>query len=102
MKPRDDDVIVVGGGGAGLAAGVSAAEHGGRAVVLECNPQPGGTTGIAIGSFTAAGTELQRAAGVVDRAEDHADHDHGGDAAYGRLRGEKGAQSINPFSHDRQ
>jgi len=60
------DVIVVGAGGSGLAAGYWAAEQGGRVLVLEKRPQPGGTTGIAVGSFTAAGTSLQRQAGVDD------------------------------------
>jgi len=48
------DVIVVGGGGSGLAAAVSAAQEGGRVLVLEKQKQIGGTTGIAVGSFTAA------------------------------------------------
>lgn len=65
------DVIVVGAGGSGLAAAHSAAEHGGRVLVLEKRPQPGGTTGIAVGSFTAAGTSLQRQAGVEDNPEQH-------------------------------
>ncbi len=65
------DVIVVGGGGSGLAAAVSAAERGLKVLLLEKNPQPGGTTGIAIGSFTANGTSLQTSAGIEDSAEDH-------------------------------
>jgi fumarate reductase flavoprotein subunit len=66
------DVIVVGGGGSGLAAAVSAAQHGGRVLVVEKLPQLGGTTGIAVGSFTAAGTRWQRAKGIVDSIADHA------------------------------
>ncbi len=65
------DVIVVGGGGSGLAAAVSAAERGLAVFVLEKNPQPGGTTGIAIGSFTSNRTSLQMAAGIGDSADDH-------------------------------
>jgi fumarate reductase flavoprotein subunit len=65
------DVIVVGAGGSGLAAAYSAAEHGGRVLVLEKRPQPGGTTGIAVGSYTAAGTSLQRQAAVKDSPELH-------------------------------
>lgn len=65
------DVIVVGGGGSGLAAAVSAAENGAKVVLLEKNPRLGGTTGIAIGSFTANRTSMQRAAGVDDDADDH-------------------------------
>lgn len=66
------DVIVVGAGGSGLAAACSAAEHHGRVLVLEKQPQPGGTTGIAVGSFTSAGTSLQKAEGIVDDADAHA------------------------------
>ena len=65
------DVIVVGAGGSGLAAALSAAEHGGQVLVLEKRPQPGGTTGIAVGSFTAAGTTLQQQAGVEDHFQHH-------------------------------
>ena len=66
------DVIVVGAGGSGLAAGLAAAQRGGRVLILEKRPQPGGTTGIAVGSFTAAETSLQEARGIVDRVADHA------------------------------
>ncbi len=65
------DVIIVGGGGSGLAAAVRALEQGARVLVLEKQPQLGGTTGMAIGSFTANGTSLQRDAGVKDNADDH-------------------------------
>lgn len=66
------DVIVVGAGGSGLAAAYSATERGARVLVLEKQPQPGGTTGIAVGSFTSSGTSLQKAAGVEDDPETHA------------------------------
>jgi len=60
------DVIVVGGGGSGLAAAVSAAEHGASVLLLEKEPALGGTTGIAVGSFTACGTSYQRSAHIED------------------------------------
>ncbi|MCO6458525.1 MAG: FAD-binding protein [Pirellulaceae bacterium] len=63
------DVIVVGAGGSGLAA----AQRGGRVLVLEKQPHVGGTTGIAVGSFTAAGTRWQRAAGLEDDCRAHAE-----------------------------
>jgi fumarate reductase flavoprotein subunit len=66
------DVIVVGAGGSGLAAAHSAAERGARVLVLEKQAQLGGTTGIAVGSFTSSGTTLQAAAGIEDDAETHA------------------------------
>lgn len=67
------DVIVVGAGGSGLAAACSAAQRGASVLVLEKRPEPGGTTGIAVGSFTAAATSMQRAKGIVDRPVDHAE-----------------------------
>ncbi|HBL46637.1 MAG TPA: FAD-binding dehydrogenase [Planctomycetaceae bacterium] len=65
------DVIIVGGGGSGLAAAVRALEQGARVLVLEKQSQLGGTTGMAIGSFTANRTSLQSAVGVNDNADDH-------------------------------
>jgi fumarate reductase flavoprotein subunit len=65
------DVIVVGGGGSGLACAARAAECGADVLLLEKQPQLGGATGIAIGSFTASGTPWQRKAGIEDHPDDH-------------------------------
>jgi succinate dehydrogenase/fumarate reductase flavoprotein subunit len=65
------DVIVVGGGGAGLACAVSAAEHGASVVLLEKCAQLGGSTGRAVGSFTASATTFQHRAGIADNPDDH-------------------------------
>ncbi len=65
------DLIVVGGGGAGLACATRAAQLGADVLVLEKRPALGGATGIAIGSFTANGTPLQRKAGIDDHPADH-------------------------------
>jgi succinate dehydrogenase/fumarate reductase flavoprotein subunit len=65
------DVIIVGGGGSGLAAGVSCAEHGLKVLLLEKQAQLGGTTGIAVGSFTASGTRHQRKKNIDDKSVDH-------------------------------
>lgn len=65
------DIIIIGGGGSGLAAGVSAAEHGARVLLLEKQPQLGGSTGIAVGSFTANRTIYQRKAGISDNPDEH-------------------------------
>ena len=60
MMKESYDVVIVGGGGSGLATGVSAAQNGASVMLLEKCPELGGTTGIAIGSFTANRTALQR------------------------------------------
>jgi succinate dehydrogenase/fumarate reductase flavoprotein subunit len=65
------DVIVVGGGGSGLAAAVSAAENGARVVLLEKNPELGGSTRWSVGSVTSSGTPHQRRAGISDTTEAH-------------------------------
>ncbi len=65
------DAIIVGGGGSGLAAAVSAAQRGLRVCLLEKRRSLGGTTGMAVGSFTANRTAYQRRAGVEDRLEWH-------------------------------
>jgi fumarate reductase flavoprotein subunit len=65
------DVVIVGGGGSGLAAAVSAAENGLAVVLLEKCASLGGTTGIAVGSFTANRTPHQRHARIDDNPDDH-------------------------------
>ncbi len=65
------DVVVVGGGGSGLAAAVSAAEHGARVVLLEKNPALGGTTAWSVGVVTSSCTPNQRRMGIVDSPQAH-------------------------------
>lgn len=65
------DVVVVGGGGAGLAAAIEARESGYTVVLLEKNPQLGGSTAWSIGSVTATGTPHQRKRGIRDKPADH-------------------------------
>jgi fumarate reductase flavoprotein subunit len=66
---RDCDVLVVGGGGAGTAAAIEAADRGASVIVLEAGRRPGGSTALSGGVFYAAGTSIQRAAGVEDDVE---------------------------------
>jgi fumarate reductase flavoprotein subunit len=66
MSDKDFDVVVVGAGGAGLAAAVTAADEGAAVVVVEVSDRVGGATALAGGSFMAAGTPQQAAAGYPD------------------------------------
>jgi succinate dehydrogenase/fumarate reductase flavoprotein subunit len=65
------DVIVVGGGGAGLSAAAEAARLGRSVIVLEKNPQTGGTTSWSVGSITATNTPHQKRAGIQDSPQAH-------------------------------
>lgn len=65
------DVVVVGGGGAGLAAAIEARESGRSVLLLEKNPQLGGSTAWSIGSVTSTGTPHQKKRGIVDSPADH-------------------------------
>ena len=69
MQAGEYDIIVVGGGGSGLAAGVAASQNGARVLLLEKTPELGGTTGIAVGSFTANRTVYQRRKGIEDNPD---------------------------------
>jgi fumarate reductase flavoprotein subunit len=65
------DVVVVGGGGAGLAAAIEARAAGRSVVLLEKNPELGGSTSWSIGSVSATQTPHQRRRGIVDNPADH-------------------------------
>jgi fumarate reductase flavoprotein subunit len=66
---RACDVLIVGAGGAGMAAAIEAADNGASVIVLEAGKRPGGSTALSGGVFYAAGTSIQRAAGVEDDVE---------------------------------
>ncbi|MGY1810834.1 FAD-dependent oxidoreductase [Blastococcus sp. SYSU D00669] len=66
----DVDVLVVGSGAAGLAAAVSAREHGaGSVLVAEAEGVVGGSSRLSGGLTMGAGTRYQRALGIDDDAD---------------------------------
>lgn len=65
------DLLIIGGGTAGLAAAVTAAELGLRAIVVEKTDDLGGQLHWSFGQFSAAGTRLQREHGIEDTPEEH-------------------------------
>ena len=73
MDP-DYDVIIVGGGGAGLAAAHEALETGARVLIVEAGEALGGSTRLSGGHIYAAGTSVQRAAGVEGDTPEAAFH----------------------------
>lgn len=65
----DTDIAIVGGGCAGLVAAMAAREHGAEVIVFERDPLPRGSTALSSGLIPAAGTLLQKRAGIVDSPE---------------------------------
>jgi fumarate reductase flavoprotein subunit len=63
------DVLVVGAGAAGLVAALRAQEAGASVIVLERDAAPSGSTGLSAGLIPAAGTRIQKAAGLEDSPE---------------------------------
>ncbi|HKT73169.1 MAG TPA: FAD-dependent oxidoreductase [Steroidobacteraceae bacterium] len=61
---NDYDLIIIGGGGAGLAAGIMAREAGASCIILEADKKLGGATALSAAVMYAAGTSVQRAAGI--------------------------------------
>lgn len=63
---RETDVVVIGGGLAGYCAALEAAAAQASVVLLEKQPQAGGSTALSGGFLAFAGTDLQKAAGIDD------------------------------------
>ena len=77
------DVLIIGAGGTGLAAASEAAKLGCQVILLEKNPETGGSTSWSVGSITATGTPHQRRAGIQDSTDAHFEdmEKHAGDLA---------------------
>jgi fumarate reductase flavoprotein subunit len=67
---RDYDVVVVGGGGSGYAAALTARQSGASVLVIEAGDKPGGSSAMSGGVVYAAGTSVQRAAGIENDSPD--------------------------------
>ena len=65
----ETDVAIIGAGCAGLIASLAARERGAQVVVFERDPLPRGSTALSSGLIPAAGSRLQREAGIVDSPE---------------------------------
>ncbi len=65
-------VAIVGGGACGLTAALMLADAGVECVVLERDAAPSGSTALSSGFIPAAGTQAQRAQGIVDSPEQFA------------------------------
>lgn len=67
------DLVVVGGGNAGIPTAIFAAQRGARVLIVEAAGQLGGTLFFSTGQMSAAGTQLQKARGIVDTPQSHYD-----------------------------
>ena len=63
------DVLVIGGGGCGLVSALAAAEKGAQVFLVEKDKNLGGNTSLSQAMVPAAGTRLQKDAGVDDSPE---------------------------------
>jgi fumarate reductase flavoprotein subunit len=68
-------VVIVGAGACGCVAALAATERGAEVLVLERDAKPSGNTALSGGQIPAAGTKLQRAAGLTDDTPELLYHD---------------------------
>ena len=64
--PTTTEVLIIGAGACGTIAALAAKEGGAEVVILERDAKPSGSTSLSSGQIPAAGTKLQRAAGLLD------------------------------------
>ena len=65
-------VVVIGAGACGCSAALAANERSADVLVIERNDPPAGSTSLSGGQIPAAGTKLQRSAGIEDTPEEFA------------------------------
>ncbi|NNE51419.1 MAG: FAD-dependent oxidoreductase [Sulfitobacter sp.] len=58
--------LIIGAGACGLVAALAAHEMGQEVLLVEADPLPSGSTALSAGLIPAAGTSIQRAAGIED------------------------------------
>src|ERR1051325_7923318 len=63
-------VLIIGAGACGTIAALAAKENGADAFIVERDAKPSGSTSLSSGQIPAAGTKLQRAAGLMDDTPD--------------------------------
>src|SRR5438105_10616444 len=68
--PTQTQVLVIGAGACGTIAALAAKEHGAEVFIVEREAKPSGSTSRSSGQIPAAGTKLQRAAGLLDDTPD--------------------------------
>ena len=64
--PTRTQVLIIGAGACGTIAALAANERGAEVLILERDATPTGSTSLSGGQIPAAGTKLQRAAGLMD------------------------------------
>src|SRR5687768_1464835 len=68
--PTHTEVLIVGAGACGTIAALAAHEKGAEVLILERDAKPSGSTSLSSGQIPAAGTRLQKAAGLLDDTPD--------------------------------
>ena len=64
--PTRTQVLIIGAGACGTIAALAANERGAEVMILERDTKPTGSTSLSGGQIPAAGSKLQRAAGLMD------------------------------------